>query len=150
MLCEWLLTQWHGLSFFQIMTANYYCCLPWDIHLQCTIMDPCTHINCRTQTAVVTPSHVRGGKRELKQPKYRDSDIRQVGKRCSEAELAQGLVAVPFPRLSCHGTRCCYQNLPGVMGLAGVTCKSEARRKEYAKKKRLLEVCGNSARETRL
>lgn len=83
-------------------------------------MDPCTHINCRTQTAVVMPSHVRGGKRELKQPKYCDRDIRQVGKRYSEAELAQGLVAIPFPRLSWHqvllpeppwGNRSCRSDL---------------------------------------
>lgn len=106
-------------------------------------MDPCTHINRRTQTAIVMPSHVRGGKHELKHPKDCDSNIRQVGKRYSEAELAQGLVAVPSQ--GCHGTRCCYQNLPGVMGLAGVSCKSKARRKQYVKKKRLLEVCGDSA-----
>lgn len=36
------------------------------------------------------------------------------------------------------------------MGLAGMTCKSEARRKQHVKKKRLLEVCGNSALETQL
>lgn len=36
------------------------------------------------------------------------------------------------------------------MGLAGVTCISEARRKQYAKKKRLLEACGDSVWETQL
>lgn len=54
------------------------------------------------------------------------------------------------PSQGCHGTRCCYQNLPGVMDLAGVTCKSKARRKQYVKKKRLLEVCGDSAWDTQL
>lgn len=52
------------------------------------------------------------------------------------------------PSQGCHGSRCCYQNLPGVMGLAGVTCKSEARRKQYVKKKRLLELCGDCLRNS--
>lgn len=102
-------------------------------------MDPCTHINRRTQTALVTLSHVRGGKRRLKQPKDCDGDIRQVGK------LSWHRVWWLSPSQGCHGTRCCYQNFPEVMVIAGLTCISEARRKQHVKKKRLLEACGDSA-----
>lgn len=132
------------------MTANYYCCLPWDIHLQCTIMDPCTHINCRTQTVVLVPSHVR----------WREGNAGWNNPRTAmvtSGRLGRGVLKLRWHRVwwlspsqGCCGTRCCYQDVLGVMGLAGVTCISEGRRKQYVKKKRLLEVCGDSAWETRL
>lgn len=51
-------------------------------------MDPRTHINCRTQTAIVMPSHVRGGERKLKQPEAGGGDVGQVGERCPEQRRA--------------------------------------------------------------
>lgn len=131
------------------MTANYYCCLPWDIHLQCAIMDPHTHINCRTQTAIMMPSHVRGGKRKLKPLEASGGNVGQSGKRCPEQHRADvGLGGHPPLETTVAPSPDC-QHLLRAVGFTGVICQSQAR-KYTVKKKELPGVCGNSAWEMRV
>lgn len=70
------------------------------------------------------PSHVSGGKRELKQPEAGGGDVGQVGKRCPrQRRAATGLGGHRLPKAAAA---------PGpaarVVGLAGVTCHSQARK----------------------
>lgn len=129
------------------MTANYCCCLPWDIHLQCTIMDSRTHINCRTQPAIVMWwLHTLGGENvSWNNPR---PVVAMSGKLArgvlSSAELAQVLGAIPFPMLTWHPVL-----LPAPPQGDG-SCRSDLSKpgqEEHYVKKRLPEVCGNSAWE---
>jgi len=114
-------------------------------------MDPCAHISCRTQPAIVMPSHVRGQKRELKQPEAGGNDVGQAEERHPEQQGAgMGLGGRPLPQAAMALCPAAMAPCPAVgtsqgSGSCRSTLSKPGQQKHYVRKERLPEVCGNSA-----